>query len=91
MHSSELLMRLNQIKQLEVQQKALEKQIEALKGSVKDYMTERKTDEIWVGNCSVSWKPYTVHRFDSSSFKTEHGDLYKQYSKAVEAKRFVVR
>lgn len=91
MHSSELLMRLNQIKQLEVQQKALEKQIEALKGSVKDYMTERKTDEIWVGNCSVSWKPYTTHRFDIKAFKELHGNLFNQFNHAVEAKRFIIR
>ena len=91
MRSNQLLMRLDLLKQLEIQQKELEAQIEAIKDSIKAEMTERKTDEIWVGTYSVSWKSYTTHRFDSSLFKAEHGDLYEQYSKTVEAKRFVLR
>ena len=91
MRSNQLLMRLDLLKQLEIQQKELEAQIEAIKDSIKAEMTAHNTDEIFIGTYSVSWKSYTSHRFDSSAFKAEHGDLYKQYTKTIEAKRFILK
>ena len=88
MRSDDLLLRLNLL--LELQRRELEAQIEAIKDSVKAEMIARSTDEIHVGSYNVSWKSYTVHRFDTSSFKAEHSDLYSQYSKPTEAKRFVL-
>ena len=90
MHCTELAERLNLLNELELQRRELEAHIEAIKDSVKAEMIARNTDEFHVGNFNVSWKSYTVHRFDTSSFKAEHGDLYHQYAKASEVKRFIL-
>ena len=91
MENNELVWRLKLIRQLELQQKELEEQIEALKDSVKAEMSAQNITSLNVGEYSVSWKSYIIHRFDATTFKAEHSDLYKKYYKAVEAKRFFIK
>ena len=91
MENNELVWRLKLIRQLELQQKELEEQIEALKDSVKAEMSAQNITSLNVGEYSVSWKSYIIHRFDATTFKAEHSDLYEKYSKAVEAKRFFIK
>ena len=90
MRCSELAERLDLLNELELQRRELEAHIEAIKDCIKAEMSVRNTDEIIIGNRTVSWKSYTVHRFDTSFFKAEHNDLYQQYAKASEVKRFVL-
>ena len=91
MGNNELIWRLKLIKQLEIQKEELETQIEALKDSVKAEMSAQNITLLNAGVYSVSWKSYVTHRFDATTFKAEHSDLYEKYSKAIETKRFVIK
>ncbi|PEX43874.1 hypothetical protein COJ42_13515 [Bacillus cereus] len=42
-------------------------------------------------NYKVYWKTYTTNRFDSKRFKAEHPDLFKQYAKESQARKFTVK
>ena len=63
---------------------------EALRDKIKAEMITRDTEELIAGRYIVRWTTITSNRFDSSAFKREHGDLYKDYVKLVSSKRFSV-
>ncbi|MGG1344134.1 lambda-exonuclease family protein [Bacillus toyonensis] len=42
-------------------------------------------------NYKVYWKSYTTNRFDSKRFKADHPDLYEQYAKESQARKFTVK
>ena len=42
-------------------------------------------------NYKVQWKSYTTVRFDSKCFKTDHPDLFKQYAKESQVRKFTVK
>lgn len=67
----------------------LELQIEALKDEVKDYMTENKVDEVLGEDGShATWREVISNRFDSTAFKKDFLDIYKEYTKPSKSKRF---
>lgn len=43
-----------------------------------------------VEGIKVKWTRYTTSRFDSKTFKAEHGAMYEQYVKTDPAQRFQV-
>ena len=63
---------------------------EAIKDSLKAEMLERKTEELQAGRFIIRWTSVISNRFDSSSFKKEHGDLYKEFTKQSASRRFSV-
>lgn len=42
-------------------------------------------------NYKVYWKSYTTNRFDSKRFKADHPDLYEQYVKESQSRKFTVK
>ena len=70
------------IKELEVSQDYLENQI---KDAMKDAERAR------VGRFSVSWKNVTTRRFDNKLFEKTNPDLYTQYTKESQSRRFTVK
>jgi len=38
----------------------------------------------------IRWKVVKSSRFDTAAFKTTHAELYKQYLKEIESRRFTV-
>ena len=70
------------IKELEVSQDYLENQI---KDAMKDAERAR------VGRFNVSWKNVTTRRFDNKLFEKTNPDLYTQYTKESQSRRFTVK
>lgn len=67
----------------------MEMQIESLKDEVKTYMTENGVDEVLSDNGSkATWREVISNRFDSTSFKKDFLDIYKEYTKKTTSKRF---
>lgn len=67
----------------------MEIQIEALKDEVKSYMTEQGVDEVLAEDGSkATWREVISNRFDSTSFKKDFLDIYKEYTKKTTSKRF---
>lgn len=65
-------------------------QVENLKDEIKAEMADREVEELTTGNYIVRWTSVLSQRFDSTAFKREHGELYKQYIKQVSSRRFTV-
>ena len=90
MEQNELLAKLDEIKKLQTMQEELEAQLDTLKNEVKAEMVRQGVEKMLVGRYKVAYTKYTSHRFDSTAFKTEHKDLYEQYTKKIEARRFTI-
>ena len=90
MTQKELLVKITELKELEVMQEEIAAQMEALKDEIKAEMTVQGVDKLLIGTFKVSYTKYTTSRFDSKAFKLTHEELYKQYTKNVEATRFSI-
>lgn len=66
----------------------LDGEIEALKDSLKAYMTENGTDTVNGTGHKATWKTVKSNRFDSAALKKDAPELYASYTVATESKRF---
>ena len=65
-------------------------EVEALRDSIKAEMLERDTEELTAGQYIVRWTSVLTNRFDSTTFKRLYADLYKDFTKPVNSRRFSV-
>lgn len=63
---------------------------EAIKDAIKAEMIAQNTEELEAGAFIVRWTSVLTNRFDSTAFKKEHNDLYKQFTKQISSKRFSI-
>lgn len=87
----DLELQLALIRKLEAERDELNDRVEALKDGVKELMKSQGVEQLRAGVYSVSWKSTLTHRFDSQQFKADHAELYEEYSKPMEVRRFLVR
>lgn len=78
---------LRSLKQLESE---LQIEITAIEDEIKAEMTAQGTERISTDLYNVSWGKFIMNRFDSKSFKQTHTELYQQYCKKIETRRFVI-
>ena len=71
------------IAELKAEEEAL---VDALKAEMVEQGTETLTGDGW----TAKWQNIESKRFDSKSFRTDHSDLYSQYSKPVTTCRFTL-
>ena len=64
--------------------------IEALKDSIKREMDARGVEEVEAGQYIARFTTVLSNRFDTTAFKKEHGDMYKQYTKQTTSRRFSI-
>ena len=87
---SELTGKVRELKELRIMAAELEAEITSLEDAIKAEMTAQGTNELIVDVFKVRWTPVISSRFDSTAFKATHAELYKQYSKPVETRRFSI-
>jgi len=63
---------------------------DAFRDKIKAEMLSRDVEELEAGRFIVRWSSVLTNRFDSTAFKREHGELYKQYVKQSASRRFSV-
>ena len=63
---------------------------EALKDEIKSEMLTRDTEEITAGQFICRWTSVLTNRFDTTTFKKEHAEMYKQYTKQSASRRFSI-
>lgn len=83
----------NKIKSLQEWERLLEEakaEVEALKDEIKAEMLKRDTEELETGAYIVRWTSVLSNRFDTTCFKKEHAEMYKQYTKQIASKRFSI-
>ena len=90
MTMNELTSTVRELKELKTMAAELTAEITTLEDILKAEMTARGTDELTVDVFKVRWTPVISNRFDSTAFKSTHSDLYQQYSKPVETRRFSI-
>ena len=70
-------------------QEELEAQIDSLKDELKEFMKAANVDELLGENGEHAvWRKVISNRFDSTAFKKDFLDIYKEYTKRTEYKRF---
>ena len=63
---------------------------EALRDEIKAEMLARETEEMEAGRFIIRWTSVLSNRFDTTAFKKEHSEMYKQYTKQTASKRFSI-
>ena len=65
-------------------------QVETLKDEIKAEMLARNNEEMTAGRYICRWTSILSNRFDSTTFKKEHAEMYKQYTKQTASRRFSI-
>ena len=65
-------------------------QVESLKNEIKAEMLARNTEEMTSGRYICQWTSVLSNRFDTTTFKKEHAEMYKQYIKQTSSRRFSI-
>lgn len=85
-----ILNRIRKLMELEEQMKSLQQQADKLKEEIKADMETKKQVEMKVGNHVVRFKTVLTNRLDSKSLQSSLPDVYKQFVKQTESRRFTV-
>lgn len=90
MSMNELTKKVRELKELKAMADELAAEITAIEDDLKAEMTAQGVDEMTVDVFKLRYKTVVSSRFDSKAFKATHEELYKQYSKPTECRRFTV-
>ena len=63
---------------------------DAIRDQIKAELIAQETEELEVGNYIVRYTSVLSNRFDTTSFKREHNDLYQQFTKQTASRRFSI-
>lgn len=90
MSTTDMEMKIMQLQEWEQLMEEAKAEIESLKDEIKAEMLNRGTEELTAGRYIVRWTSVLSNRFDTTTFKREHGEMYKQYVKQTASRRFSV-
>lgn len=90
MSANELTSKVRELKELKAMAEELAAEITAIEDVIKAEMTARDTDEMTVDIFKIRWTRVTSNRFDTTAFKKTHAELYAQYTKQTESRRFSI-
>lgn len=81
---------IEKLKEWEAIQAEAAAEVEALKDQIKAEMNNRGVEELEVGQYIARFTTVLSNRFDSTCFKREHAEMYKQYTKQTTTRRFSI-
>lgn len=90
MSATEMTAKIRELKELKVMADELAKEIAAIEDAIKAEMTERNTEEVLIDVYKVRWTKVISNRFDTTGFKKAMPDLYNQFTKPSETRRFSI-
>ena len=90
MNRTELENKVKELKELKAMQEELQAEITAIEDSLKAEMTQQNVNELQAGIFKIRWVDVSTNRFDSKAFKETYKDLYNQFTKAIQSKRFTI-
>lgn len=88
MTTRQIVNRAKKIEELEAQKKALEEQILSLKAEIQEEMQNSETLE--AGEYLIRWTKVSSEKFDTKAFKGKHAELFSEYVKSIESRRFTI-
>ena len=90
MSTMDLLAKVRSLKELEALISEAQAELDSIKDELKAEMTNRNTEELDVDVFKIRYKAVKSNRFDTTAFKSTHKELYDQYVKQTESRRFTV-
>ena len=90
MSTNELTKKIRELKELQALIEQAQAEAEAIKDDLKALMIETGTDELTVDVFKIRYAIVKGNRFDTAAFKKTHADLYAQYTRQTETRRFTV-
>ena len=90
MSKNELITKIEALNEWEAIIAEAQAEAEAIKDSIKAEMLDRETEELEAGTYIIRWTSVLTNRFDSTAFKKEHNELYKQFTKQITSRRFSI-
>lgn len=90
MSTNDLVMKVEQLKELENLLEEVKVEAEAIRDEIKQEMMARETEELEAGKYIVRWTSILSNRFDTTAFKKVMPDVYKAYTKQISSRRFTI-
>ena len=90
MSTDDLVMKVEQLKELENLLEKVKVEAEAIRDEIKQEMMARETEELEAGKYIVRWTSILSNRFDTTAFKKVMPDVYKAYTKQISSRRFSI-
>jgi predicted phage-related endonuclease len=90
MCTKEMESKITKLQEWEALAEEAKAEAEALRDEIKTEMLARNTEELEAGRYIVRWTSVLTNRFDTTTFKKEHMEMYKQYVKQSQSKRFSI-
>lgn len=90
MSTVELSTIIEKLKEWEAIQAEAAAEVESLKDQVKAEMNARGVEELEAGQYIARFTTVLSNRFDTTIFKREHAEMYKQYTKQTTSRRFSI-
>lgn len=90
MSTIELSTIIEKLKEWEAIQAEAAAEVESLKDQVKAEMNARGVEELEVGQYIARFTTVLSSRFDTTVFKREHAEMYRQYTKQTTSRRFSI-
>lgn len=82
--------RIRKLQEIEAQQKKLETQAEAIRTEIKADMEMKGLVELKTKNFIIRWKEIISNRLGSKALKAAFPDIYGQFVKQTESRRFTI-
>ena len=90
MSTKDLTEKVRSLKEPEALITEAQAEAESIKDELKAEMINRNTEEMMVDVFKIRYKRVMSNRFDTTAFKSTHRELYNQYIKQTESRRFTV-
>ena len=90
MANNELLNKIEELNSWEQLMEEARAEAEAIRDEIKQHMLDANTEELECGQYIVRYTSVLTQRFDSTSFKKAHADLYKAFTKQSASRRFSI-
>ena len=90
MSTKEIISKIEALTEWEAIIEEAKAEAEALRDSIKAEMLNQNTEELEAGAYIIRWTSVLTNRFDTTSFKKSHGDMYKEFTKQVSSRRFTI-
>lgn len=85
-----MLKKIKELKALEREIAELQEQADDIKAEMKLKLESNNLTEMQVDVFTIRFTPFTSQRFDTKQFKKDYSELYEQYTKETQSKRFSI-
>ena len=90
MSTNDLVMKVEQLKELEELLEEVKTEAESVRDEIKQEMLTQDTEELEAGQYIIRWTSVLTNRFDTTAFKKVLPDVYKAYTKQITSRRFSI-